>query len=40
VDLDRFVEAGLSGVMLKPFEPSQLCAKVEELLSQKVYAPS
>ena len=40
VDLDRFVDAGLSGVMLKPFEPSQLCAKVEELLSQKVYAPS
>jgi CheY-like chemotaxis protein len=40
VDLDRFVEAGLSGVMLKPFEPSQLCAKVEELLSQKVYEPS
>jgi CheY-like chemotaxis protein len=40
VDLDRFVEAGLSSVMLKPFEPSQLCAKVEELLSQKVYAAS
>ena len=40
VDLDRFVEAGLSSVMLKPFEPSQLCAKVEELLSQKAYAAS
>jgi signal transduction histidine kinase/CheY-like chemotaxis protein len=40
VDLDRFVEAGLSGVMLKPFEPSQLCAKVEELLAQKLYAPA
>jgi signal transduction histidine kinase/CheY-like chemotaxis protein len=36
VDLDRFVEAGLSAVMLKPFEPSQLCTKVEELLAQKV----
>lgn len=35
VDLDRFVDAGLSAVMLKPFEPSHLCAKVEELLSQK-----
>lgn len=40
VDLDRFMEAGLSGVMLKPFEPSDLCAKVEELLSKKVYAAS
>jgi signal transduction histidine kinase/CheY-like chemotaxis protein len=40
VDLDRFMEAGLSAVMLKPFEPSQLCAKVEELLSQRVYALS
>jgi len=35
VDLDRFVEAGLSAVMLKPFEPSHLCTKVEELLAQK-----
>ena len=35
VDLDRFVEAGLSAVMLKPFEPSQLCEKVEELLAQR-----
>lgn len=40
VDLDRFVEAGLNGVMLKPFEPSQLCAKVEELLSLKAQALS
>lgn len=40
VDLDRFMEAGLSAVMLKPFEPSQLCAKVEELLSQRVYEMS
>lgn len=40
VDLDHFMEAGLSAVMLKPFEPSQLCAKVEELLSQRAYALS
>ena len=32
VDLDAFRRAGLSGVMLKPFEPAQLCAKVEQLL--------
>jgi signal transduction histidine kinase len=32
VDLDAFRQAGLSGVMLKPFEPAQLCAKVEQLL--------
>lgn len=36
VDLDRFTAAGLSAVMLKPFEPPQLCAKVEELLSQRI----
>ncbi len=40
VDLDHFMEAGLSAVMLKPFEPSQLCVKVEELLSQRAYALS
>lgn len=32
VDLDAFRQAGLSSVMLKPFEPIQLCAKVEQLL--------
>lgn len=32
VDLDAFRQAGLSAVMLKPFEPAQLCAKVEQLL--------
>ena len=32
VDLDAFRQAGLSGVMLKPFEPAQLCTKVEQLL--------
>jgi CheY-like chemotaxis protein len=32
VDLDAFRQSGLSAVMLKPFEPSQLCAKVEQLL--------
>jgi signal transduction histidine kinase len=32
MDLDAFRQAGLSAVMLKPFEPAQLCAKVEQLL--------
>ena len=32
VDLDAFRRAGLSAVMLKPFEPAQLCGKVEQLL--------
>jgi len=31
-DLERFESAGLSALMLKPFEPAQLCAKVETLL--------
>jgi signal transduction histidine kinase/CheY-like chemotaxis protein len=32
IDLDAFRQAGLSAVMLKPFEPALLCAKVEQLL--------
>jgi CheY-like chemotaxis protein len=32
VDRDAFRQAGLSAVMLKPFESAQLCAKVEQLL--------
>lgn len=36
VDLDAFRQAGLSAVMLKPFEPAQLCAKVEQLLLTRV----
>ncbi len=32
MDLDAFRQAGLSAVMLKPFEPTRLCAKVEQLL--------
>lgn len=32
VDLDAFRQAGLSDMMLKPFEPAQLCFKVEQLL--------
>jgi CheY-like chemotaxis protein len=39
-DLDRFMEAGINGVMLKPFEPAQLCTKVEEMLSQRSLALS
>jgi signal transduction histidine kinase len=33
-DLERFESAGLNDLMLKPFEPAQLCAKVEALLCQ------
>lgn len=32
VDLERFKAAGLNDVMLKPFEPSQFCHRVESLL--------
>ena len=32
VDLEAFRQAGLSDLMLKPFEPAQLCAKVEQCL--------
>jgi signal transduction histidine kinase/CheY-like chemotaxis protein len=32
LDLERFKSAGLSDVMLKPFEPEQLCERIEQLL--------
>ncbi len=32
LDLERFKSAGLSGVMLKPFEPAHLCHRAETLL--------
>jgi signal transduction histidine kinase/CheY-like chemotaxis protein len=32
LDLARFKAAGLSGVMLKPFEPAQLLERIEQLL--------
>jgi CheY-like chemotaxis protein len=32
-DLERFEAAGLNGLMLKPFDPATLCAKMEVLLS-------
>ena len=32
LDLERFKSAGLSGVMLKPFEPTELCHRAETLL--------
>jgi signal transduction histidine kinase/CheY-like chemotaxis protein len=33
LDLERFKAAGLSDVMLKPFEPEVLCGKIDQLLS-------
>ncbi len=35
VDLDAFRQEGLDDVMLKPFEPDLLCAKVEHWLLQR-----
>ncbi|MEN9888587.1 MAG: Sensory/regulatory protein RpfC [Pseudomonadota bacterium] len=34
-DLEAFQRAGLSGLMLKPFDPAALCARVEQLLLQR-----
>jgi signal transduction histidine kinase/CheY-like chemotaxis protein len=34
LDLERFKAAGLSEVMLKPFEPDVLCGKIDQLLSK------
>ena len=34
-DLDAFQRAGLSGLMVKPFEPATLCARIEQLLLQR-----
>ena len=35
VDLEAFRHAGLDAVMLKPFEPEQLCIRVEQMLLQR-----
>ena len=35
-DLERFKAAGLTDVMLKPFEPVQLCAQIEALLAEQI----
>ena len=35
VDLESFRAEGLTAVMLKPFEPAQLCAQVEQLLLRR-----
>lgn len=33
IDLERFKASGLSEVMLKPFEPTDLCRKIDQLLA-------
>ena len=38
-DLDAFKAAGLTDVMLKPFDPTQLCARVEQWLLQRPWPP-
>ena len=35
VDLEAFKNSGVDSVMLKPFEPAQLCARVEQMLLQR-----
>jgi CheY-like chemotaxis protein len=35
VDLQEFRKAGLNEVLLKPFEPAELCHRVEHLLMAK-----
>ena len=38
-DLARFKDAGLSALLLKPFEPAQLCDQVEALLLRGAHPP-
>ena len=35
VDLEAFRASGVDAVMLKPFEPAQLCARVEQMLLKR-----
>jgi signal transduction histidine kinase/CheY-like chemotaxis protein len=35
LDLERFAAAGVSAVVLKPFDAAKVCAKVEEMLREK-----
>jgi CheY-like chemotaxis protein len=39
-DLQRFKDAGLSALLLKPFDTAQLCAQVEALLLRRNRAAS
>jgi CheY-like chemotaxis protein len=34
-DLERFADAGVSAVVLKPFDAVKLCAQVEQMLTEK-----
>ena len=35
LDLERFADAGVSAVVLKPFDAAKVCALVEEMLREK-----
>jgi len=34
-DLERFADAGVRAVVLKPFDAAKVCAMVEEMLTEK-----
>ena len=34
-DLERFADAGVNAVVLKPFDAVKLCAQVEQMLTEK-----
>ena len=35
LDLERFAAAGVSAVVLKPFDAAKVCAQVEDMLREK-----
>lgn len=39
LDLERFASAGVSAVVLKPFEASKVCEQVEQMLTEKKSSP-
>jgi CheY-like chemotaxis protein len=39
LDLDRFKAADLNALMLKPFEPAQLYAQIDTLITSRKFSP-